>query len=972
MTRQQAEAKFVSAPIHLPRFLVSTAEAAAVKAAAKRQERISIRCRQIWASVHECNLVCDVPGTNPALANEPVLVWAYADGMSICPDRAPAADQGSGAVAMLELARLVATLPHERPLRFVLSGAHCLNLAGAREYVERHLADPVQPIAVVTLDLSTSSKVLCEFGRGYGYDYRDELLQPILPLCRVLRRHAEALTPLLGETNPRVVLTDGANHSDNRTWKNNIPATFTFDCEPFASAGYNAITFATADDERARFDTVDDTLDHVHPENLLRQVQVLAVMLHHLANDRLAQTGDESLPLQPPSPSKLSLVGGFATLTGYAALYEPAKNLVPDTRVGNALAVRFTGRKSLMGVRADDVEITGPRGEYRFVGAPPLTDYASLQKPPTTLAAYHLDESGEIDMAPDQGITGSGAFPLTFQLKTAFRSSPIVLFRCETQALFGLVDPQDLTPLTNWLLLDPTTGASPVSYGVALAFEDPQYWTGIAPPCVLFLQPGSRWQVSMGSSLGDWRMILTGSTPTNLAGTGYSVTPSFGPISLASAQDIDNIDQGRLDEFARYRLVTGSLLETHNASKAALARARAAAANLDWLEADRQARAAWGLALRAHPVLQRTASDIVNGVLLYSFLLIPFSFFLERLLFANRKLAVQLGATIAIFIASFLILRFVHTAFDLVANPSMIFVGFIMGALSLIVMAFITSKFEGSLREVRQTATGIKDLDVRRGNVAMAAFSLGISNLRRRKTRTLLTVLTLVVMTFIILSFTSFVPNLQLSESASPAPARYPGLLLRNPGLEVLDRAASQALSSEFAGRAAVSRRVFSHDVESASGAAMSLERNGVWADVAAAEGLDAEEALVARPQVALVGGRWFKTGERDAIILPAPIAQALSAPAGSTVTFMGSTYQVIGIFDPDRMRSVTDLDGEPLMPPDYSLVKKVQQETHSQTRAFRPFVRLDPARVIILPAQRALDLRGDLRSVAAAFQNPA
>ena len=44
-----------------------------------------------------------------------------------------------------------------------------------------------------------------------------------------------------------------------------------------------------------------------------------------------------------------------------------------------------------------------------------------------------------------------------------------------------------------------------------------------------------------------------------------------------------------------------------------------------------------------------TANDVVNGVVFYLFLLIPFSYFLERLIFGHSLLTKQLGAAIGIF-----------------------------------------------------------------------------------------------------------------------------------------------------------------------------------------------------------------------------------------------------------------------------------------------------------------------------------
>jgi hypothetical protein len=179
-------------------------------------------------------------------------------------------------------------------------------------------------------------------------------------------------------------------------------------------------------------------------------------------------------------------------------------------------------------------------------------------------------------------------------------------------------------------------------------------------------------------------------------------------------------------------------------------------------------------------------------------------------------------------------------------------------------------------------------------------------------------------------------------------------------------------MRNEFGGRAKVVRRVYSFGADIMQGASMSLQRGDVWADANAMEGLDAGETAVSRPGEALLaGGRWFREGERDVVILPKPIAEKLSARVGDLVRFMGGDLQVIGIFEPDAMKKVVDLDGESILPPDFGQSRQQQTIGGSLNRAFRPFVRLDPSVCFFMPAEAALELGGELRSVAVSFPKP-
>src|SRR5205807_2211012 len=101
-------------------------------------------------------------------------------------------------------------------------------------------------------------------------------------------------------------------------------------------------------------------------------------------------------------------------------------------------------------------------------------------------------------------------------------------------------------------------------------------------------------------------------------------------------------------------------------------------------------------------------------------------------------------------------------------------------------------------------------------------------------------------------------------------------------------------------------------------------------------------------------------------------IAERIGATLGATVRLFGADYRLVGIFDSAAMRQVVDLDGEGIAPPDYGTSIADQRISRSQTGAFRRFTRLDPSVCIFLPAQTALDLGGDLRSVAVGFTDPA
>jgi hypothetical protein len=976
--RLDAEQKFAGAPLSLPRFWLPLRSAAPALAAAMRQERVSLQCRQEWVKRQSANVLADLPPTEPRYAGERVLLSAYVDAMSVVPALAPGAEQASGLAALLETIRTLKQQPRRRPLTVMASGAHGLALQGAREYVERRLQTRDEALFLaVTLDLSSGHAALGSFGRGWFYEPRDESQEPVRVISQLLRDHSNQLAPVFNLTHPRLGLTDAINQSDGRTWKNNIPGRFALDCEPFIQAKLNAITFATIEDARNRHDTPFDTFDRVNYANLRELTAKATAFMFRILNDTSdrGETSRYRAPLRPVRPQRMTLTGGFSTVEGRVAIYDPAVSFVPDVPVPGAIAVAMGRHKTMMGVRGNLVQLTeGDEASYRFIGLAPVSTYHKNNRRPMQVAAFRLDPTtGDIVVAPTEGIMGGGGYPTWFELTTAYKSTPIVVFPCVSIDFYDLADPQDLETLEGADILEATTNGPPSHYGWFRDQIDRRLTAEVEDTAVLFLQPGQRFKLLMGSALGETRLVLTGSTIQEPDGRGYEVPEAaslFLNPPLNSARDIIALNQSRLQQFERYRIISEGVAHLQAQAEEHLALAEQAEAAMDWDASARHTRAAWGFALRAHPVIQSTANDVVNGVVFYLLLLIPFSYFAERLLISSRVLTRQLVWSIAIFVGSFFILRAIHPAFEIVTNTFMIFIAFVMGVLSLMVAGFILSKFESSLKTVKAEQLGLKELDIQRMSVAMAAFSLGVNNMRRRKARTMLTTLTLVVMTFIVLSFTSIVPELRLNEVRADTEARYSGLMLRYPDLQPLENSTYRQMLNEFGHRGSVARRAYFYGADIGDTGVLGLQHADRTMDVRAAVGLDPEEAEVSRPQDTLLpGGRWFQPGERQVMILPQPVADALNinpAEVGAAqVLFGGDSYTVIGILDGPQLRGLTDLDGDPVLPPDFTLSRRFQEETRTGNEAFRSYIRLQPEQVFFVPAETALGFGASLRSIA-------
>ncbi len=997
MGRSEAEHKFSAVPLDVPRFYLPLNSAAPVLGAAYRAAPASLVCRQNWVERTSCNLLADLPGSETG-SKERVQISARADASSLIPGLAPGADSLSGMASLLEVAGILKRNPPRRSVTFMISGAHALSLQGSREFVERRLQKPEAGWMLnLDLDLSSGSPTIGGYGRGWLYEYRDETEVQMDSISRLLRRHADRLAPVLGQPTPRLVYTDALNNSDNRTWRNNIPGKFAFNCETYNLANMNGLTFATIEDSRSRLDTPFDTLDQVDVSNVYRQTRTIVAMLHHILNDTssVAETSDFRVPLDVRGPQRMTLIGGFTSAEGSVVAYDPQQSFVPDVKIPDSLAILQGHQKTMMGVRGDQVQLTGKDARFHFTGIAARSSYGPEKEYFALLGGYKLDPTtGDVIYGPDAGPNGYSAYPLDFVPKTGSRTSPIVVFRCVATNLFDLVDPHELKPIGGWDVREGNSDAEPRSYGLQYSFTDMRLTSEVEDTGLLLTMPGTRVKLLLrGSRIGQTKLILTNSSEKDEAGTGYltrggksganmpddrSSIPgkTFVNLPLQAAKDISAINESRIKRFLKYRIISPGVIELQREAKEEIRLADEAIAKMQWSSAERHARGAWGYALRAHPIIQQTASDVVNGVVFYLFLIIPFSYFMERLLFGNRSLTRQLGVAGGIFLAAFILLRVIHPAFEIVTNPTMIFVGFVMGALSLIVMMFILGKFETSLRQLKAQQSGLHEVDIRRMSVALAAFNLGVSNMRRRKARTLLTTLTLVVMTFIVLSFTSIVNDLKLVETPSDNVARYTGLMIRNAGLDPLANSTYRQMANEFAEKGQIVRRVFYYGADVGDNGVLTLQRGDRSIEARAMLGLEPAESEVTRPQEALLpGGRWFRPGDRNVVLLPTPLAESLKIDmqdvGKAKISFAGVQYTVIGLLDPSILRGMTDLDGDGLLPADFTLSRAFQSDKGSGNEAFRSYVRLEPGVCFVLPAETAMDLGGDIRSVAAGFRNP-
>jgi hypothetical protein len=101
--------------------------------------RVAIQSRFLTADTKGYNVVADLPGTDPALKNEIVLIGAHLDSWH---SATGASDNADGAAAALEAIRILNAVDARprRTIRVALWGGEEQGLLGSKAYVQQHLA----------------------------------------------------------------------------------------------------------------------------------------------------------------------------------------------------------------------------------------------------------------------------------------------------------------------------------------------------------------------------------------------------------------------------------------------------------------------------------------------------------------------------------------------------------------------------------------------------------------------------------------------------------------------------------------------------------------------------------------------------------------------------------------------------------------------------------------------------------------
>ena len=469
------------------------------------------------------------------------------------------------------------------------------------------------------------------------------------------------------------------------------------------------------------------------------------------------------------------------------------------------------------------------------------------------------------------------------------------------------------------------------------------------------------------------------------------------PAEPMTAHDLQTLNSWRLQLLREVRIHQESLEELNGQAHDLEIDAQASRgqASVGWYFGTMETAAAFSRLV--YIPLIAVMNDLVTAVVLLMLLAMPFAYALERLLIGTPHIYRQIGWFALFFALTFGLLYTVNPAFKIASTPVIIFLAFAIILLSSLVIFIMVRKLQTEVRKMQGLSATVHSADVSRLSTMMAAVNMGISTMRRRPLRTLLTAATVVLLTFTILTFASFGSSWGIWASYQGAMSgSLPHIVVRHPLWSPITDGIYQTLRGHFSREAEVVPRIWvsatAQQAKDAHKAGASLEKllGDTSIDrivpMAAAIGMDPADLRDSHGKVRLEDlVELFAPNARldllagDGIFLTEAIGNELGMTdedIGKTkLIFAGRNFTYAGKVK-DRLATTTMLEGSDILPVDYEASAGESEESLSEQAEATvslietpevqsaQFVTFNVDRVVIISPEAARNLGGQIRSL--------
>jgi ABC-type lipoprotein release transport system permease subunit len=805
----------------------------------------------------------------------------------------------------------------------------------------RNLVRDYEVAAAISLHLSSHGNGVGGFHRGWLYNLKQTInrTSAYSPIAEIL----EGLgTPAAG----RAKYQDTLRPSHLRPWDSWFLDKPNLGGEISALAGYLGLSLVTMGDGRMLWGTPEDTAEKIDWTYLHDQAQLVERLILGLVRAEKLSSDNSNRD-------------GFVSVTARTNLLLQGE-LFANSPARNTTILAYQGSNKFYAMVDES-------GYFRIKG---LADKKHVLDK-LVIEGYRFDEdTGKVIWAIDKKETGKNNYRLKLLRKSM--QTDLVMFNCRETTLFNLLEPRSLSYMTKIHLFDGRRDAPPEHYWFSRIDTRDSIISSI------YTEPGTRLKLTLSDTVITNKMILTNGSEDNKLGLGYLVDhyPSIPNTIYQAAKDAWTLLVPRIDNLETHGIYDERINSLKSRGLAALATSSDNFDTFTYSVAREAAAEALALAARVYAQIEKTQKDVLFGVLFYIALFVPFAFVMERFLFNFATIYKRIIGFSLILILLITIIYNVHPAFQLAYSPMVVILAFFIIGLSFMVTLIIFFRFEDEMILLQQRSTHKRPEEISRWKAFVAAFFLGVSNLRRRRLRTILTCTTLVILTFTIMSFTTIKSSRKEVRLPFQTEAPYQGLLLKRVNRQSLPPQAADILVSSMSAISRPAPRVWLEGNDPARPVSVPLRHGNSEIEIQGLIGLSPNEAYVTQLDSLLTSGRWFTDDDQTAIILEEQMAARLGVTTNGsrTVLLWGSPFTVIGTFKAETFEKANDLDGEPLTPvifPEEAGTEMSEEEMEAlesgdDVRSFQSrYQHISAGQTAIIPAKTLLAAGGQLKNIA-------
>ncbi len=667
------------------------------------------------------------------------------------------------------------------------------------------------------------------------------------------------------------------------------------------SFGFYNLAMMTGHDARPRDGHPADTLDRLDWRNLRAHAAEAGALLHAVAETEALSLGarfNAQVRSKHQSWANNRSRGDYVGIQVVGGLAEdrPAAGALLAVYPRTGQQRNWTELRDIDLVRDYDpimLEPVDENGRFRILAA-----RNDIHNDLATLGAL-FDDAGRVTAITQQGA-------LHHNLTSAIR---VELFRASGVSLTSMQSYQLRPQLLR--LLRASTNAS---------FRDNEaLWGQLGGSTFFYIEDAVvDDRIKIFQPMGPVLLNIADAPPFGAGFSAATLGPAL-PLAEQASADVWLLNEHRLRQL-RSRGVSSIDLELlHSRSRQATDRADDAVTLAQFTAAHMQGAA---LGHKVYGPLRQAMDDLVHAIVLLLLLTIPFAFALERLLVCSTSVYGRILGFTAAFLVTFGLLFFMHPGFAIAATPIVIFLAFAIILLSGLVIYLVVRKFRVELRALQGQRVGVHDASVSHAGTLLAAVGMGMSTMRRRPTRTTLTAITVIMLTFTILGFASFTRTIGVrTVYEGPVTELMPsGMLMRNLDYSRLPHDLTRLLEGYSGDDGLLAEhwwRVRENGDEPAINVATvtdgqaqrldavlgimpeELER---WPGLARALG---EGELAAKQQALADGG----------VFLPRIYRELLDLEIGDPVRIDGRTLTFVGTLDGPELQRLRQLDRNAMLP---------------------------------------------------------